>query len=175
MTALIGTATPVFLLGFMGSGKTHWGSRWAKQAGLRFIDLDNLIEEKQGLPVSEIFESHGENFFREIESSTLKSLPGAAGIIACGGGTPCFHNNMKWMNEHGATIYLKARPAFLLSNILREPNVRPLVKNMSSSKILEFIEHTMKEREAFYSQAQFTIDAEHVNADSLQQIIKQNT
>src|SRR6187401_1227795 len=97
----------IFLVGFMGSGKTYWGKIWAQKNAMNFFDLDALIEEQEKKTIAAIFETEGEEYFREKEAMVLRTLPGANDcIIACGGGTPCYHDNMKWMNEHGGTVYL---------------------------------------------------------------------
>ncbi|HEX2683637.1 MAG TPA: shikimate kinase, partial [Ferruginibacter sp.] len=97
----------IFLVGFMGSGKTYWGRIWAQAYQLAFYDLDEVIEQDQGKTVAEIFKTYGEDRFRQIEAGTLRSFSEKNNcIVACGGGTPCFHDNMQWMNEQGTTVYL---------------------------------------------------------------------
>src|SRR5437773_11285939 len=97
----------IFLMGFMGSGKTFFGKQLAQLLNYEFIDLDELIGKNEGATIAEIFFSKGEAYFRSKESSLLKSLSqNENAVIATGGGTPCFHDNMKWMNEHGITVYL---------------------------------------------------------------------
>jgi shikimate kinase len=104
-----------FLIGFMGSGKSHWGKLWAAEYKLGFIDMDEEIEIRERKSVSEIFDSKGEDYFRSVEAGLLRTYEEiGSSIIACGGGTPCFHNNLKWMNEHGLTIYLSATPEQIL-------------------------------------------------------------
>ena len=91
----------------MGSGKTHWGKIWAEMNGFIFIDLDAEIEKEVGKSIAAIFENKGEPYFREIEAATLRTFAGAQNtIVACGGGTPCFYENIKWMNEQGTTIVM---------------------------------------------------------------------
>ena len=97
----------IFLTGFMGSGKTYWGRIWSRQLGLDFYDLDELIEKKEGKTISTIFEKEGEDHFRKLEATALKAFAETEnGIIACGGGTACFNDNMQWMNEQGVTVFL---------------------------------------------------------------------
>jgi len=147
-----------FLIGFMGSGKTHWGKIWAEMNGFTFIDLDAEIEKEAGKTVAAIFENMGEPYFREIEATTLRRFEGAQNtIIACGGGTPCFYENIKWMNEHGTTIYLSTTSSKILQRVLTEQEQRPLIKKMNPAELLFFIEKTLKERMSFYSAAKFTL------------------
>ncbi|MFT3980154.1 MAG: shikimate kinase [Ferruginibacter sp.] len=162
---------PVFLLGFMGSGKTHWGKLWSQQLQLPFSDLDHLIEANEQLSVADIFEKKGEDYFREKEAAALRSIPLRNAFISCGGGTPCFLDNMDWMNQAGITVFLEASPRYLLNNILREPQVRPLLKNMNEAEMLFFIETKLQERNVFYKQAQLILPAEEAGPESLQQII----
>lgn len=165
----------IFLLGFMGTGKSHWGKEWAERFDMSFIDLDELIEKEEQKTVLDIFEKEGEEYFRKKEAATLreKCLLNNC-IISCGGGTPCFYDNMRWMNENGHTIYLSASPTYLLKNVMEEKERRPLVKNINEAELLFFIEQKLKERNPFYNQARFTLNAESLEQDSLQQILALN-
>jgi len=151
-----------FLIGFMGSGKSHWGKLWAAEYKLGFIDMDAEIEIREKKSVSEIFDSRGEGYFRSVEAKLLRSYKGiGSAVIACGGGTPCFHNNMKWMNEHGLTIYLSATPDEILRRLIKvqQQNQRPLINKLNQAELLFFIEKKMKEREPYYGQANITLDS----------------
>ena len=159
----------IFLLGFMGSGKTHWGRVWAEKIALEFFDLDEIIEQQEKKTIADLFEKDGEDHFRKIETAVLKTFsPKNNCIIACGGGTPCFADNMQWMNEHGTTIYLSASPQYIYDRVLEEKDKRPLLKKLNKAELLFFIEQRLKEREPFYSQAQFILPVEQLNADTLQ-------
>ncbi|MBL7701381.1 MAG: shikimate kinase [Ferruginibacter sp.] len=158
----------IFLIGFMGSGKTHWGKIWAQQAGLDFYDLDELIEKREAKTIAAIFEKQGEGYFRKIETDTLKTFEGKENcIIACGGGTACFNDNMQWMNENGTTIYLYATPSCILSRVKEEKDKRPLINKHNEAELLFFIEQKLKEREPFYSQAKITLPVTGLNEKSL--------
>jgi shikimate kinase len=162
----------IYLTGFMGSGKTHWGKIWAQKAGLTFYDLDELIENAHHQSVSEIFEKKGEDFFRKVEAEMLRETSIKDNcIIACGGGTPCFGDNLKWMNEHGCTVYLKATPRQLLENVMQETQKRPLLKKLNSAELLFFIEKKLQEREVFYSAAAIQLQAEVLTNDTIDNII----
>lgn len=165
----------IFIIGFMGSGKTYWGKQWAAQLQYNFIDLDNRIIEIENSSVSRIFEKKGEPYFRKVEAATLRTFTESNTLIACGGGTAVYENNLEWMNEKGITIYLKAPAKYLLENIKKEPGQRPLIKETNEAELLFFIQQKLKEREVFYAQAKYTLDVETLNLKSLHKIIKLNT
>lgn len=162
----------IFLLGFMGSGKTYWGRVWARQAGMQFIDLDAVIEGQLKKSVADIFEIEGEAYFRKMEATLLRSFAAEDNcLIACGGGTPCFADNMDWMNENGLTVYLRATPQYIYERLLDETEQRPLLKNINPAELLFFIEQKLKERLPFYEQAQKKMDTEHLQEGSLAECI----
>jgi shikimate kinase len=162
----------IFLIGFMGTGKSYWGKIWSSQHNLKFIDLDNEIEKKIGLSVDAIFEKKGEDFFRIVEAQTLIELDQFDNcIIACGGGTPCFKNNMDWMNKNGTTIFLNATPSKLLENILNDNKERPLLKKTNKGELLFFIEMKLKERMEFYNKANVQLQAFELNSNSIDAIL----
>ena len=161
----------VFLIGFMGSGKTYWGEKWAQKMGLDFYDLDALIEEKEGRSIAVIFEKEGEGYFRTKETTALQQFSEINNaIIACGGGAACFNNNMLWMNEHGTTVYLSASPQYILSRVKEEKDKRPLISKLNEAELLFFIEQKLKERLPFYNQAKVILPVEDLNANSLSTI-----
>lgn len=171
---LNGFSGKIFLVGFMGSGKTHWGRIWAQEYAINFVDLDEVIEEATGKTIAATFEDLGEEHFREIEASALRSCAQLVdSIIACGGGTPCFFDNMHWMNEQGVTIYLKSQPQQILERVSGEEEKRPLFKRLNSAELLSFIEQKLLERNNFYQQAKYTVDSASLSADSLASILTQ--
>ncbi len=144
----------IFLVGFMGSGKSYWGNIWSRQNNLPFFDLDEIIETQQQKTIAQIFEQSGEPHFRILETATLQNFSASQNcIVACGGGTPCFNNNMQWMNDNGLTIYLKATPDEIVERIKYELEKRPLLKTLSEQELFAFIEKKIEEREEFYLQA----------------------
>jgi shikimate kinase len=158
----------IFLIGFMGSGKTHWGKLWAVKSGMQFFDLDEIIEQQEKRSVAEIFEQSGETYFRQAETETLQTFSKRSNcIIACGGGTPCFNNNMQWMNENGTTVYLSAEPKDILKRLITEQDKRPLIKDFSPGELIGFIEHKLKERAAFYAQAKITLPVTGIDSDTI--------
>lgn len=156
----------------MGSGKSYWGRQWASAHGLHFIDLDQEIEKSTGLTITGIFEQKGEAWFREQEAATLQAVITKENcLVACGGGTPCFADNMKWMNANGITVYLQASAPFILDRIRHETQQRPLLKKLNPAELLFFIEQKLKERSPFYGQAQYLLKADALTADSLTAIL----
>ena len=162
----------IFLLGFMGSGKSHWGRQWSDVYDLKFIDLDEKIENQEHKSITEIFENEGEDYFRQKEAILLRSLIKEDNcIISCGGGTPCFFDNMAWMNGHGTTVFLDASPQHLLHNITKGKNKRPLVQNHNEEELLFFIEQKLKERKKYYAEAKFILPKENLGIESFKKII----
>lgn len=156
----------------MGSGKTHWGRIWAQQYGMEFFDLDEMIEQQEQKTVDAIFEQEGEDHFRKTESALLRTLfKKDHCIIAGGGGTPCFHNNMQWMNSNGTTIYLQATPEQLVERIEKEKDKRPLLKKLNQADLLSFIDDKLTEREPFYNSSQIIIPVDKLNTESLEKIL----
>lgn len=142
----------------MGSGKSFWASRWAPQMGLSWVDLDSQIEAAEQMPVAEIFEKKGQDHFRKVEAEQLRLLGDRDDIlVSCGGGTPCYSDNIDWMNEHGRTVYLSASPQILFERLAPEIEKRPLLNNINEAEVLFFIESTLKERLPFYEQATQTL------------------
>lgn len=161
-----------FLIGFMGSGKSHWGKIWAERHHYNFIDLDDALEQEEQSSVTDIFEKKGEDYFRQKEAIMLRSLDKHENIIvACGGGTACFFDNISWMKNHGTIVFLEAPPTTILRNILTQESKRPLVKNLNEAELLFFIEQKLKERSEYYSQAHLTLHVETLNDTSIDKLI----
>ena len=162
-----------YLVGFMGSGKSHWANLWAAKNGYGFVDLDKVIEAKESMSVLDIFDQKGEDYFRVTEAAALRDAEKSENtIISCGGGTPCFYDNMDWMNLHGTTIYLSAPPQLLLSNIMGDTEKRPLVKNVNENELLYFIQQTLANRIGFYEKASYTLDTRELTENSFNGILK---
>lgn len=163
----------VYIIGFMGSGKTTAGKNLAAVLGWPFIDLDKKIEERAGKSISEIFSQYGEDHFRMIESETLKSLENDAdAVIATGGGAPCYADNIDYMLATGLAIYLKLTPLQLYSRLSESKGERPLIKNLGKSELLAFIEEKLHIREPWYNKAEMKIEGIHIDIKNLSTIIK---
>lgn len=148
----------IFLTGFMGSGKTTIGRTLAENMSLDFVDLDDVIEEQAGKSISEIFEESSEKVFREMERTALdKTMSMDNVIIATGGGTPCFGNNMERMNTKGLTVYLKLSADRLFDRLKDETEERPLIQGFSEDQLKNYITRNLQEREGCYRQAQFYV------------------
>ena len=127
----------IYIIGYMASGKTTFGKVLAEKLNLPFIDLDLWIEDKTGTAVSEIFKLKGEDAFREIEKESLQEAAKAnpSSVIACGGGTPCFFDNMDFMNADGLTIFLETSTPVLISRLQEENSKRPLMSGKTDEEI----------------------------------------
>jgi shikimate kinase len=159
----------IFLVGFMGSGKTHWGKRWSEAYQITFIDLDDAIEAAEGKTIPDIFAIHGEAYFRDIETKTLREFSQQKNIIiACGGGTPCFHNNMQWMNENGTTVYITSPADVIMKRVMVQQDKRPLLRDMNPIELLAYIEQTIKNREPYYTQAKITLVENDITDETFQ-------
>lgn len=151
----------IFIIGYMGSGKTTVGKRLAKALSLTFVDLDAYIEKKYRKTVPVLFEEKGEEGFRELESQTLCEVAEFEDVlISTGGGTPCFFDNMEVMNGAGLTIYLDAHPEDLADHLMASKTIRPLIAGKSREELIPFITDHLAGRESHYSKAQiiFPID-----------------
>ncbi len=149
----------IYLVGFMGSGKTYLGRQLASRLGFQFFDLDQEMERQTGKTISQIFEEEGETFFRNLEASSLRLTEKLSNcIIATGGGAPCFFQNMAWMNDHGITIYLQAKPDLLARRLENEAHQRPLLEGKNGQPLLDLIEKKLVERVGFYEQAHLSLE-----------------
>jgi len=162
----------IYLLGYMGSGKSTLGRDLAEALGIACIDLDEQFELKYKISIPNFFEKYGETAFRELENKLLadsSGLPDA--VISTGGGTPCFKNNMELMNQSGLTVYLSATPELILSRISFSARKRPVFQQMKGENSLQNIEQHLKSRESYYLQASITIDAASPDITELKNLI----
>lgn len=149
----------IILIGYMGAGKTTVGKALAKKMGLQFYDLDWYIESRMRKTVPQIFAERGEEGFRQIERNMLHEVAEFEDVIlSCGGGTPCFFDNMNYMNGQGDVIYLKADPEVLYKHLLMGKTERPLLKNKTPEELIAFIKEQLNVREPFYTKAKHTLD-----------------
>ena len=163
----------VYVIGFMGSGKSTAGRRLAAALGWSFIDLDRKIEEAAGKTIPQIFSQDGEEAFRKTESDVLRSImPSGGTIVATGGGTPCHGDNMDFMLGNGLTVYLKMTPGQLTHRLLESTTVRPLIKNISDEDLPAYIEKVLAVREKWYSRAEIIIEGINLDINRLLSMIK---
>lgn len=151
----------IYLIGYMGSGKTTIGSVLAQSLNWSFIDLDELITNRSGKTVPEIFNQYGETVFRELEASALHSTFHKSHIvIATGGGTPCFYENLEKMKEHGSTIYLNVSVDELIRRLTSDPTIRPLVSGKTPGELGQHIQQHLSRRLTHYNKADYIVDAD---------------
>ena len=160
---------PVFLIGFMGSGKTTWGRKLAHKTGRVFIDLDDEIVNEAGMPIPDYFAEHGEEEFRKLESRVLKNLPlNQPAVVAAGGGTPCYFDNMAWMNKNGKTIYLHIPAKALWSRLMQtDIATRPALGGLTGKALLDDITAKLAARTPHYQQATHIVDQLSMRLDDL--------
>jgi shikimate kinase len=143
----------------MGAGKTTVGKALAKALNLQFYDLDWYIENRMHMTVKQIFDERGEEGFRKIEHNMLHEVAEFEDVvISCGGGTPCFFDNIDYMNQQGETVYLKATPDVLYGHLKMGRTVRPLLLNKTPDEVKDFVSRQLAEREPFYTKAKHVID-----------------
>ena len=153
---------PVFLIGYMGCGKTTLGEVLAQQLGYRFIDLDEFIEERQGMTVVQIFDEMGEERFRELEIEALREVASMTDVIvSCGGGTPCHGDNMALMNQAGTTVWLTTSPQRITARLLlpEQKCKRPKINTLPNDDVLPLVEKELQARTPYYSQSQLQFDS----------------
>ena len=149
----------IIIIGYMGAGKTTVGKALAKELGVMFYDLDWYIESRMRKTVKQIFDEIGEEGFRKIERNMLHEVAEFENVVvSCGGGTPCFFDNMDYMNQLGETIYLTASPETLQTHLKMGKGVRPLLLNKTPEEVEIFIREQLKLREPFYNKAKHIID-----------------
>ncbi len=154
--------TPIFLIGYMGCGKTTLGEELARQMGLRYIDLDDYIEDRQGMTITEIFQEMGEGHFRELEVNALRDVAAMTDVIVgCGGGTPCHGDNMALMNQSGVTVWLTTSPERITARLLLpdQKAKRPKVASLPDEAVLSLVEKELEARTPHYAQAQLQFDS----------------
>ncbi len=162
----------IYLIGYMGSGKSTLGRGLAEALGISWIDLDTEIETRYKVSIPDFFSKYGETAFRDVEHKVLNDISSTHDlVVSTGGGIPCFHNNMELMNQTGMTIYLSASPKVILTRIGPYAWKRPLFKQMDGTDVLEKITRHLKSREKFYRQAKIIIDATNPDITELKKRI----
>ena len=149
----------IILIGYMGAGKTTVGKALAQELGVTFYDLDWYITSRMRKTIGQIFEERGEEGFRQIERSMLHEVAEFEDvIISCGGGTPCFFDNIDYMNQQAPVVYLKADPEVLYKHLAMSKNDRPLLRGKSQEELIVFIREQLEKREPFYTKARYSLD-----------------
>jgi len=163
----------IFLIGFMGSGKSHWGKLLAEKFHVPFFDMDHVITEAEKKTITQIFVEMGEEYFRFKEKEVLRALveDHKEFIISCGGGTPCFFNNIDFMKEKGKVIWLNTGIEVLLKRLLIEKPQRPIIKNISDDDLKSFIMKKLQDRKLYYEQADIMLQEETLTTESFIELL----
>lgn len=159
----------IYLIGFMGVGKTHWGKILSNKLGVPFYDLDELIEEEEGRTVNQIFEEEGEEYFRTKERDILHEFSemNDSMLLSCGGGAPCFFNNISYMNQMGVTVWLNTPFEILLGRLRQGKEKRPLLKDLDDEQLKAYIVKKNADRRMYYEQAKLIIDDRVIEIEKL--------
>lgn len=159
-------------MGYMGSGKTTIGKELAKTFNYKFIDLDEFIEASENQSISEIFKNGGEIKFRKLERLYLLKIleEEKNAVIALGGGTPVYYDNIDKINEHSFSFYLRMTPPQLFERLVKEKDSRPMIAHIDDNELTEYIAKHLFERRNYYEQSKFTID---VKDKSVKQIVEE--
>ncbi|WP_221932403.1 shikimate kinase [Carboxylicivirga sp. M1479] len=163
----------IFLIGFMGSGKSTLGKRLKSELGWDFLDLDDYFEDRFNTSIKQYFAEFGEEAFRKAEQQMLAEVSHKEKVvIATGGGAPCYFDNMQVMNKSGLSIYIKLSINTLANRLSSAKQVRPLIIGKSGEELKEFISTKLAERESYYNQAQIIADGDVLGVDGFVRIIK---
>ncbi len=159
---------PIFLIGFMASGKTSKGKKLARKLNVPFIDLDQEVERQEEQSISTIFDTQGEEYFRKLEAKIIRSYSkDLEVVVALGGGTPCFHNNLRYINDVGTSVYMKRSESRILGRLRENKQKRPLIANLNDEELKVFIHTTMNTRTPYYEQANIVFDADNKQLSEL--------
>lgn len=159
----------VYLIGFMGAGKSHWGKVLSRKLQIPFFDLDDLIEDDAGKSINNIFEDEGEEFFRMKEREILHMLTNThdSFVLSTGGGAPCYFNNIRYMNEMGITVWLNTPAEILLGRLRQQKAHRPLLKNLDDEQLKAYIVKKNADRRIYYEQAKVKVNNSEINTEDL--------
>lgn len=159
----------IFFIGFMGAGKTHWGKLVSEKLHIPFFDLDDQVVSHEEKSIVEIFSEQGEEYFRLAEKDILHIITESHEnfVMACGGGTPCYYNNIEYMNHAGTSIWINTPTDILFQRLLKEKKERPLIKNLTDDQLKAFITKKFSDRRIYYEQAEIIMDEELVKLEDL--------
>ena len=159
----------VFLIGFMGCGKTHWGKLLSEKLKIPFFDLDSKIAEQEDQSIAEIFEQKGEEYFRLMERDVLQLITEShdSFIMATGGGTPCFYNNIDYLKKKGLVVWLNCATNTLHARLKKEKTSRPLISEKGDDELREFIVRKYSSRKIYYQQANLILQDEQITLEEL--------
>ena len=165
---LIAQSPRIYLIGYMGSGKSSAMKHLAKHLSWDAYDLDQLFEERYKISVQDFFHKYDEAAFRKLESQLLRETAQLENaVIATGGGTPCFYDNMDWMNANGTTVFLKVSTKTAVVRLLNSKKKRPLLEGKSEEQLYEYVEKHYGERMPFYEKAHVTVKGENLDVKEI--------
>ena len=160
----------IYIVGYMGAGKTTAARRLAQRLGWEVVDTDALFEEKYKISVNDFFNKYDEPLYRKLESEVLKSTESLENVVvSTGGGTACYFDNMEWMNQHGLTVFLRISPKAAVDRVIHSRHKRPLVEGKSEEELIEFVNSHYASRLPFYELAQITVKSEDFDLEALLQ------
>jgi shikimate kinase len=164
----------IFLIGFMGAGKTHWGRMLSQRMQLPFFDLDTVITRTENKSISAIFTENGEEYFRYKEKEVLEELVSdhEKFILSCGGGTPCFFNNIMFMKETGKVVWLNTSIDVLKERLMKERLSRPLIRAIGDAELKSYISRKLGERKMYYGQADIIVDEASTTLNALVELLR---
>ena len=162
----------IYLVGYMGAGKSTVARRLAQRMGWEVADTDDMFEEKYKVSIQDFFQKYDEALYRRLESEVLRSTENMENVVvSTGGGTPYYNNNMEWMNQHGLTVFLKISPQAAVNRLLHAKRKRPLAYGKSEAELSEFVQRHYGERLPIYEQARITVKAEDLDLENLMKLI----
>jgi len=159
----------IYLIGFMGCGKTHWAKEIGQKIGIPFFDLDHQVVQSEKKSINQLFSEEGEEYFRIKEKENLSFITetNASFVMACGGGTPCFFNNIDYMNKNGTTIWINCSIDCLHARLVKEKDKRPLVRELSDEELRSYIIKKYADRKIFYQQAAVILNEDHITLEKM--------
>lgn len=163
----------IFLIGYMGVGKTTIGKKLAAKLNFNFLDLDVEVEKSQQKTIPQIFAERGEAFFRQIERGELLKLENEKTIIATGGGSPCYENNIEIMLQKGLVIWFQLDVLMITSRLLKSKSARPIISHLPDDEVLQFVEKQLKQREEYYKKAHIHFDVFNMNKARLDKLVSE--
>jgi shikimate kinase len=166
----------IFLVGMMGSGKSYWMKKLAKKLKVTGYDMDMLVEAWEGKTLLELFTEDGEAYARKADANVLRFFGEKKKyVVGTGGGSPCFHDNMKWMNSQGLTIWLNESEEVLYERLRNEKSHRPLISHLNDEELRLFISNKLSEREPFYSMAKLQVKGDDISERTLMKLVSDNS
>jgi shikimate kinase len=159
----------IFLIGFMGCGKTHWGKILGQKLNVPFFDLDEKVVEHEGKDIAQIFEELGEEYFRLVEKDVLHLLTEShdSFVMATGGGTPCFYNTIDYLKKQGTVVWINCSTDCLYQRLIKEKQQRPLIRNIPDEELKTYIIKKYSGRKIFYQKANVILPEEIISLDKM--------